>query len=198
MEEEIEQLIGQLDLDEPFDQEISIRTLIGNNSARAILQLHVDEFFNNKIAGLNPSILSLGISYPIPENAIKAFAKKISGKLFIIEDGDKFLEDKIKLLGINLIGKADDSILTTWIPEEVLEFLAANGVTLPADLLQDVLRLPANLAVGPQELAELAEVTPQARQFLAHVAAVFEQREFLHHPLVRGIEVQPGLAQPPA
>ncbi len=81
-----------------------------------------------KIAGLNPSILSLGISYPIPENAIKAFAKKISGKLFIIEDGDKFLEDKIKLLGINLIGKADDSIITTWIPEEVLEFLAANGV----------------------------------------------------------------------
>ena len=81
------------------------------------------------IAGLNPSILSLGISYPIPENTIKEFAKKITGKLFIVEDGDKFIEEKIKLLGVNLIGKDEYSTITTWIPEDVLEFLSANGVT---------------------------------------------------------------------
>jgi len=82
-----------------------------------------------KIARLNPSILSLGISYPVPENKIKEFAGKINGKLFIIEDGDKFLEEKIRLLGIKLIGKYEYSTLTTWSPEDVLEFLSANNVT---------------------------------------------------------------------
>jgi DNA helicase TIP49 (TBP-interacting protein) len=56
MEENNEQLIAHLDMDEPFDQEISLKRLIGNDSARAILQLHIDQFFNERIAGLNPQI----------------------------------------------------------------------------------------------------------------------------------------------
>ncbi|MBE9466922.1 MAG: 2-oxoacid:acceptor oxidoreductase family protein [Bacteroidetes bacterium] len=74
--------------------------------------------------GLNPSILSIANVYPLPEKRIKAFAEKISGNLFVIEDGDKFVEDKIKLLGINIIGKDEDSVITEWTPELVIEFLS--------------------------------------------------------------------------
>jgi len=81
-----------------------------------------------KIAGLNPSILSLAIAYPIPENKIKEFAKNIKGKLFIIEDGDKFLQEKISLLNVKLIGKDEYNTITNWNPDDVLEFLAANHV----------------------------------------------------------------------
>ena len=77
-----------------------------------------------KIAGANPSILSLAIANPLPENRIKDFAKKIKGKLFIIEDGHRFLEEKIRLLNIDLIGKDELSIITNWTPEDVLEFLS--------------------------------------------------------------------------
>ena len=56
MEENTEQLMAHLDMDEQFDAEISLKRLIGNDSARAILQLHIDEYFNNMIAGLNPQI----------------------------------------------------------------------------------------------------------------------------------------------
>ncbi len=75
-------------------------------------------------ANKNPSILSLQISYPVPEKRIKDFAKKIKGKIFIIEDGDKFLQERIKLLGIDIIGKDENSVITDWNPELVLEFLS--------------------------------------------------------------------------
>ena len=76
----------------------------------------------------NPSILSLGIAYPPPEKRIRAFADKVKGKLFIVEDGYRFLEEKIRLMDIDLIGKDDLSVITNWSPEEVLEFLSRNKV----------------------------------------------------------------------
>jgi len=75
-------------------------------------------------AGLDPSILSLSIPYPFPEGRVKNFASKVEGKLFVIEDGDKFLEEKIKLEGIAIIGKDKYSTITDWTPEMVLEFLS--------------------------------------------------------------------------
>ncbi len=79
-----------------------------------------------KIANANPSILSLAITNPIPEKKIKNFARKIKGKLFIIEDGHRFLEEKIRLLNIDILGKDELSIITTWTPIDVLEFLSNN------------------------------------------------------------------------
>ncbi len=77
-----------------------------------------------KIVNADPSILSLAITNPLPENRIKDFAKKIKGKLFVIEDGHRFLEEKIRLLGISVIGKDELSVITNWTPEDVLEFLS--------------------------------------------------------------------------
>ena len=97
MEKNIEQLIAQLDLDEPFEQEISIRTLIGNNSARAILQLHVDQFYNNRLAGLNPQhtpILLIGGK----SSSVHVMARAISnsfGNLVLHTVSSKWLNDLI-------------------------------------------------------------------------------------------------------
>jgi indolepyruvate ferredoxin oxidoreductase alpha subunit len=76
------------------------------------------------IVNINPSILSIATVYPLPDKKIKCFADKIKGKIFIIEDGDKFIQDKIKLLGINIIGKEEYSTVTNWTPQSVLEFLS--------------------------------------------------------------------------
>ncbi|MCH7612209.1 MAG: 2-oxoacid:acceptor oxidoreductase family protein [Candidatus Marinimicrobia bacterium] len=73
---------------------------------------------------LDPSILSLGITNPIPKKRIIQFAKKLSGKIFVIEDGDRFLEEKIRLAGIDVIGKNELSVLTIWTPEDVIRFLS--------------------------------------------------------------------------
>ncbi|MCP4221001.1 MAG: pyruvate ferredoxin oxidoreductase [bacterium] len=75
-------------------------------------------------AGLNPSILSMSIANPIPEHRIRAFADKIKGALFVFEDGDTFLQDKIKLMDIQVTGKEPMSTITDWKPEMVLEVLS--------------------------------------------------------------------------
>ncbi len=77
-----------------------------------------------QIVNVNPSILSLAITNPMPEKKIRKFAGKIRGKLFVIEDGDRFLEEKVKLLNIEVTGKDELSTITNWSPEEVLQFLS--------------------------------------------------------------------------
>lgn len=79
-------------------------------------------------AKVHPSILSLAIAYPMPEHAVREFASGIRGKLFVIEDGDRFLEERIRLLGIDVVGKGEQSTITSWTPEDVLAFLASHGV----------------------------------------------------------------------
>jgi indolepyruvate ferredoxin oxidoreductase alpha subunit len=75
-------------------------------------------------ADLNPSILSLAIANPAPLEKIKEFAGTVKGKLFIVEDGGKFLEEQIRLQSIDVIGKDGLSVITDWSPEAVLQFLS--------------------------------------------------------------------------
>jgi len=76
------------------------------------------------IVKLNPSLLSLSITNPLPEKKIKDFTGKIKGRLFIVEDGYRFLEEKIRLLNIDVIGKNERSTTTNWTPDDVLGFLS--------------------------------------------------------------------------
>ena len=73
--------------------------------------------------GLNPSILSMSIANPVPISRIRDFASKIKGKLFVFEDGDRFLQEKIEAAGIAVIGKPEYSVLTDWTPQDVIDFL---------------------------------------------------------------------------
>ncbi len=50
------------------------------------------------------SFLKLSLTYPIPKNLIKRFARKVK-KIIIIEEGDPVLETEIKAIGINVTGK---------------------------------------------------------------------------------------------
>ena len=50
------------------------------------------------------SFLKLSLTYPIPKNLIKRFARKVK-RIIIVEEGDSVLETEIKALGIKVIGK---------------------------------------------------------------------------------------------
>lgn len=71
----------------------------------------------------DPSILSMSIANPVPVNRIREFASKIKGDLFVFEDGDTFLQEKILAEGIPVIGKDKNSVITDWTPFEVINFL---------------------------------------------------------------------------
>jgi len=50
------------------------------------------------------SFLKLGMPYPLPKDMIKDFASKVK-KLLVIEELDPFLEESIKVMGIEVTGK---------------------------------------------------------------------------------------------
>lgn len=101
--------------------------------------------------GFYPSILSLAIANPIPAKRIKEFARKFAGKLFIIEDGDKFLEEKIRLLGIPITGKDEFSVITNWDPETVIQFLAQH---------LDIKDKPGKNQPGPEPVKRPPSICP--------------------------------------
>ncbi len=47
------------------------------------------------------SVLKLGLTYPLPENKIKEFAGKVD-KLLIVEEGDPFFEEQVKVMGVKV------------------------------------------------------------------------------------------------
>ncbi len=50
------------------------------------------------------SFLKLGMTYPLPQNLIRSFEKKVD-RLIVIEELDPFLEDIIRAMGIAVVGK---------------------------------------------------------------------------------------------
>jgi len=52
----------------------------------------------------NFSYLKLGMVYPLPEKMIRDFASKVK-KIYVIEELDPYLEEQIKAMGIQVIGK---------------------------------------------------------------------------------------------
>ncbi|MCR6545610.1 indolepyruvate ferredoxin oxidoreductase subunit alpha [Dehalobacterium formicoaceticum] len=60
---------------------------------------HAKEVFGDKA-----SYLKIGFSHPLPDKMIKSFAKAVD-KLYVVEEGEPYLENAVRALGINCIGK---------------------------------------------------------------------------------------------
>ena len=63
-----------------------------------------------EVMGDSASVLKIGMSYPLPVKLIKDFASKVK-TLYVIEELDPFIENHVKTLGIDVIGKEKFSIL---------------------------------------------------------------------------------------
>lgn len=71
-----------------------------------ISYLHAKEVF-----GDNASYLKIGFTYPLPEEMIVKFAKAVD-KVYVIEENEPYIENTVKALGIECIGK--DFIPICW------------------------------------------------------------------------------------
>lgn len=60
--------------------------------------------FAKEVFGKDASYLKLGFTNPMPDEKIKELATKVD-TIYIIEENDKFIEDHVKSLGIECIGK---------------------------------------------------------------------------------------------
>ena len=76
------------------------------------------------------SILRLGMTYPLPARLLRAFAARVK-RLVVVEELDPFLEEEIKLLGIDCEGKSIFPLCGEFDARVVRESAVAGGL-LPA------------------------------------------------------------------
>lgn len=60
--------------------------------------------YAKEVFGENASYLKIGMSYPLPDKMITKFAKAVD-KILVIEENDPYLENFVKSLGIDCMGK---------------------------------------------------------------------------------------------
>lgn len=86
-----------------------------------------------EVMGDSASILKIGMPYPLPVKLIKEFASKVK-TLYVIEELDPFIENHVKALGIDCIGKEKFSILGEFSQNTIAK---AFGKELPESVSAD-------------------------------------------------------------
>jgi indolepyruvate ferredoxin oxidoreductase alpha subunit len=98
------------------------------------------------------SVLRLGMTYPLPPEMVRGFASKVK-RLIVIEELDPFLEEEIKLLGVECEGKSIFPMCGEFDPRVVRES------AIEASLLPESARVP--LALKGVEGLEAPEILPR-------------------------------------
>jgi indolepyruvate ferredoxin oxidoreductase alpha subunit len=75
----------------------------------------------------NASILKLGMAWPMPVEKIRRFAGEVS-RLLVIEELDPFIEEHVRLLGIQVEGKSIFPALGEFTPERVRSAAVDGGL----------------------------------------------------------------------
>ena len=83
----------------------------------------------------NASFLKLGLAWPLPRELFKKFAGMVE-KIFVVEEGDPFIEDWVRGLGIEVTGKAAFPILGEFSPAIVKRGILGAGAA-GADIKAD-------------------------------------------------------------
>ncbi len=81
-----------------------------NNTDIGIITSGCSYLYVKEVLGEDVSILKIGMPNPLPEKLIKDFASKVK-KLYVIEELDPVIENQVKAMGIDCVGKELFSIL---------------------------------------------------------------------------------------
>jgi indolepyruvate ferredoxin oxidoreductase alpha subunit len=101
------------------------------------------------------SVLRLGMTYPIPPRLARDFAARVD-RLLVIEELDPFLEEELRLLGVECEGKSIFPMCGEFDPRVVRES------AIEAGLLPESARVPLpDLGGGGGEGVEMPEVPPR-------------------------------------
>ncbi len=75
-----------------------------NESSVGIVTSGISYEYVKEIFGDSVSYLKLGMSYPFPHKKAEEFSSKVE-KIYVVEEGEPFIETALKAMGINCIGK---------------------------------------------------------------------------------------------
>lgn len=124
---------------EKFSNETSLNRIEWNDKKIGIVTSGVAYQYAKEVFGEKASYFKVGLSFPMPMDKIKGFAKEVD-TLYVIEELEPFMEEQMKANGIDCIGKEKISNIGELSPHAVEEALLG---TTP-----EVLELDDTKAVG--------------------------------------------------
>ena len=116
-----------------FSENCIYNTVEMNSDEIGIITSGASYLYVKEALGDTVSILKIGMPNPLPEKTIKDFAKKVK-KLYVIEELDPVIENFVKSLGIEVVGKKMFSILGEFSQKTIKEaFNMEANVSICAD-----------------------------------------------------------------
>jgi indolepyruvate ferredoxin oxidoreductase alpha subunit len=87
-----------------FSNETSLNRFEWNDKKIGIITSGVSYVYSKEVFGDTVSYLKLGFTYPLPMEKIRKFAEEVE-TLYVIEELEPFIEEQMKAVGIDCIGK---------------------------------------------------------------------------------------------
>ena len=116
-----------------FAEDCMYNTVEMNSNEIGIITSGCSYLYVKEALGDEASILKIGMPNPLPVNLIKDFAKKVK-KLYVIEELDPIIENHVRSLGIDVIGKETFSLLGEFSQSTIRKaFNKAEGESVSAD-----------------------------------------------------------------
>ena len=92
-----------------------LNTLEENGSDIGVISAGIAYVYAKEALGDRADYLKLGVVYPLPDKKIKEFAAKYK-KVYVIEELDPVIEEHVRALGIDVIGKDSFTLLGEYTP----------------------------------------------------------------------------------
>ncbi|SDX51120.1 indolepyruvate ferredoxin oxidoreductase subunit alpha [Tepidimicrobium xylanilyticum] len=129
--------------------------------ANGISYYHAKEVFKDKA-----SYLKIGFSYPLPDKLIREFAEQVD-KLYVIEENEPYMENFIKAMGIDCIGKEVLPICGELSPEIIRKALLGEEERESYTLDMEIPARPPTLCAGCPHRGIFYEVSKYKDKIIA-------------------------------
>ena len=111
-----------------FSEESAFNTMeLAENDEIGIITSGCSYLYVKEVFGDSVSVLKIGMVNPLPDEMILTFASKVK-KLYVIEELDPVIEDHVKSLGIEVIGKKLFSAVGEFSQKTIREAFLSEGV----------------------------------------------------------------------
>lgn len=89
---------------EEFSNNSPLNFIEWNDKKTGIITSGISYQYAKEVFGDSASYLKLGMTFPLPKKKMKEFAEQVE-TLYIIEENEPFIEEALKVMGIDCIGK---------------------------------------------------------------------------------------------
>ncbi len=124
-----------------------INTIEDNSSKIGVITAGISYMYAKEALGDKVNYLKLGMVYPLPDKMIKDFAAKCE-KIYVIEELDPVIEEYVKSLGIEVVGKEAFTLLGEYTPQMISKAVLSTSDTEYEEIGEAIPMRPPVLCPG--------------------------------------------------